>query len=79
MSGDRGQGDSTTAAPGFNDRRRWGRRLAFPLAALAVAMAVRATSAPPGEGDGYWVAAAICAAAGVLMLRLSRGGPTRRA
>ena len=55
--------------PAFNDPRRWAGRLAFPAAAAAVVLALRAVR-EPGEGAAWWVAATLAGVVALVLLRL---------
>ena len=57
---------------GFNDPRRWAGRLAFPAAAVAVVLALRAVR-EPGAATAWWLAATLAGVAALVLLRLRRG------
>lgn len=59
----------------FNSPRRWSGRLAFPLLALAVVLALRGVRLEAGQESslprwGWWTLAALSAALGLLLVRL---------
>lgn len=59
----------------FNSVRRWSTRLAFPLLALAVVLALRGVRLEPGEQSalprwGWWTLAGLSGAIGLALVRL---------
>ncbi|MEM1012127.1 MAG: hypothetical protein AAGI46_07895 [Planctomycetota bacterium] len=62
--------DRTPVDP-FNSPARWARRLAFPLAATAIVLAIKALQTE-GIAWPWWLAATAAAAGGVVMLRIAR-------
>ncbi len=55
----------------FNSPRRWAGRIAFPLAAVAVVLAMNGLKSE-GQAWPWFVAATVAAGAGAVCLRLSR-------